>query len=454
MVKKGFGVSGSDNKKTIDLQFLIEQGLQLFPNQSASNIPYICRGLNTSPVVVVSSAIPKSNPELKAAQSAQLKIWHRSDLLAWLMTEQISIAVAGSHGKTTTSTFISTLFAFCGEDPTAVIGGLVPHYASNGHAGQGKFLVAEADESDGSLVKFRPHLGVITNIELDHTNHYENINSLIRTIKTFSKGCKHVLANYDCSVLRKNLKAETWWSIENKNDAHFAALPSLMNEKQTIAKIYEKNQFIGEIDLPIAGKHNLSNAIAAIAACRIEGIPFKQLQAVINKLKTPGRRFEFRGTWQGRKIIDDYAHHPTEVTATLSMAKLIANSRTNLISNHKPKILAIFQPHRYTRTKEFLADFAAALTSADLVLLTPIYEAGETPIPGINSELLAKAINLLNPKMIVKVATNLEELKIYLSRYSDIGDLVLTIGAGDITNLWKILNQNNKQPKWEQNIAA
>jgi len=454
LVKRGYSISGSDKKINNRIKRLAEQGVHIFKDQNATNIQAICRKNDFQTLVVVSTAIPKNNPEVQAAKAANLKICHRSDILADLIQKQPSIAVAGSHGKTTTSTFITTLLAQSNQDPTAVIGGVVPYYNSNGHAGLGKLLVAEADESDGSLIKFQSQLGVLTNLELDHTDHYPNIKALIKTMQLFSKNCKYLLANHDCPNLRENIEASTWWSIEKSQGVDFAGLPIKIAGNQTIANFYEKGQRIGEIVLPLAGLHNLSNAIAAIAACRLAGIPFNVLQKNIAHIETPGRRFDFRGTWKGRQIVDDYAHHPSEVKVTLKMARLMINSGQSPLPKAPKRLVVIFQPHRYSRFNQFLQDFAIALGESDLILIAPVYSAGEAPIKGANSQNLAQCIKKYYPMIPVVSAENLEELTVFVETHTMKDDLVLTLGAGDINTLWEKLRDHKNPTKWKASILA
>ena len=272
LVDRGHPVSGSDPRRNATVRQLTELGVRIFPEQTAATIKAVTRS-GLRPTVVISSAIPQNNPELMEARQAGLPIWHRSDLLAALIAAQPSIAVAGSHGKTTTSTLITSLLVNAGEDPTAVIGGIVPCLDSNGHAGQGRLLVAEADESDGSLVKFAAHLGVLTNLELDHTDHYSGIDDLIATLNRFAQGCDRLLANRDCPILTQHFQADAWWSVTTHDGVDFAALPLQLDGDRCIARFYEQGQAVGDFTLPMPGLHNLSNATAALAACRMEGIP-------------------------------------------------------------------------------------------------------------------------------------------------------------------------------------
>ena len=439
LVDRGHPVSGSDPRDNATVRQLRELGVQVFPEQTAASI----RTVTTSaarPIVVISSAIPDSNPELIEARAAGLPIWHRSDLLAALIAEQPSIAVAGSHGKTTTSTLITTLLVQAGEDPTAVIGGIVPCLSSNGHAGQGRLLVAEADESDGSLVKFSPSLGVITNLELDHTDHYNDLDDLIATLQRFAGGCDRLLANHDCPILQEHFQPDAWWSVTNQEGVDFAALPLQLDGDRCIARFYEGGQAVGDFTLPMPGLHNLSNATAALAACRMEGIPFQKLTSGLESLKPPGRRFDLRGTWNGRHVVDDYAHHPSEVKATLAMAQLMVQSGRSPLPSAPQRLVAVFQPHRYSRTQQFLEAFASALQDCDALLLAPVYAAGEQPLAGICSATLADRVRQLKPELDVAVADDLNHLTELVQTHSRPDDLVLAMGAGDVNGLWSRLD--------------
>ena len=413
----------------------MQLGVTVVHEQTAATIETLLSD-GRRPIVVVSTAIPTSNPELRRAGDAGLEIWHRSDLLAALIDQQASIAVAGSHGKTTTSTLITTLLMEAEEDPTAIIGGIVPCLGSNGHAGQGRLLVAEADESDGSLVKFRPQLGLITNLELDHTDHYDGLDDLISTMRRFADGCGQVLANRDCPILREHVQPDAWWSVTSADGVDFAALPLQLDGDRCHARFYEHGAPVGDFMLPLPGLHNLSNAAGALAACRMEGIPFERLVNGLTALKPPGRRFDLRGTWEGRHIVDDYAHHPSEVKATLAMAQLMVSSGRSPLPSPPQRLLAVFQPHRYSRTQEFLESFASALQNFDSLLLAPVYSAGEVPLKGVCSQTLADRIHELKPDLEIAVADNLDHLTQLVRTRSQREDLVLAMGAGDVNGLW------------------
>ena len=436
LADRGFAVSGSDPRDNAVLQDLRRRGVRVFREQSAATVAAIRSGTDLAPVVVVSSAVPAHNPELQEARRAGLTVLHRSDVLAALIAGQASVAVAGSHGKTTTSTLVASLLHATNHDPTAVIGGIVPAFGSNGRNGSGALLVAEADESDGSLVKFQAWLGVITNLELDHTDHYPDLDALIATLQRFARGCDQLLANRDCPILREHFQARHWWSTSSAEGVDFAAIPVELSGDSTTATFHEQGRPVGQFRLPLPGLHNLSNAVAAMAVCRLHGVSFEELRRAVEGLQAPGRRFDFRGDWHGRQVVDDYAHHPSEVDATLAMARLMVQSGRSPLPAAPERLLAVFQPHRYSRTAEFLEPFARALSQADAVLLAPLYAAGEAPIPGISSEALAEAVRRLNPDLPVAVSTSLEELAAAVAAHSRPGDLVLAMGAGDVNGLW------------------
>jgi UDP-N-acetylmuramate--alanine ligase len=297
LADRGFGVSGSDPKDNAVLADLRSRGVRVFLQQSAATITAILATPSPElgqaqpgprPLVVVSSAVPSSNPELMEARRLGLEVCHRSDVLGALIRSQSAIAIAGSHGKTTTSTMVATLLAGTNQDPTAVIGGIVPAFGSNGRSGAGALLVAEADESDGSLVKFPASLGVITNLELDHTDHYPDLDSLISTLQQFAQGCQSLLANWDDPVLRQHFDAQAWWSVVQTEAVDFAAIPVQLNGDSCVADFHEGGQLVGRFTLPLPGLHNLSNATGALAACRLQGVPFADLSEALASLQAAG----------------------------------------------------------------------------------------------------------------------------------------------------------------------
>ncbi len=430
--KTGYSVSGSDQKNSPILKELAANHIQIFPTQKESNLDKIVENNYNNILVVISSAIPAENPELRRAKRYNLPIKHRSEILKLLIDQKRSIIISGSHGKTTTSTFITTILAIAKENPTAVIGGIVPIYKKNYNVSNSKLLVAEADESDGSLITFNPNIGIITNVELEHVDHYKNLEDLIITMKQFGQNCNCLIANYDCQNLKKNIKASTWFSTQIIDSIDFALIPNEYNGCETLAKYYEQGKFIDIVKLSIPGIHNLSNAIAAIAACRTAGINFKDIKKGIEHLKLPARRFDYKGLWQNRLIIDDYAHHPSEIDAAISMASLIIKTKNNISEISPNRLVTIFQPHRFSRTKKFEKDIAKSLIKSDLVFITPIYSAGEEVIKGISNRSISYEMKRLNPSLEIYTPDNNEELIKLIKNKTIEKDLILIMGAGDI----------------------
>ncbi len=435
LADKGYSVSGSDTQVNNTINQLISSGVKIFNKQNESNINEIINNQPIEILIVKSSAISKNNIELIYAKQIGLKILHRSEILAYLIRNKKSILIAGTHGKTTTSTYLATLLALCKTYPSVAIGGIVPLFKSNYTVGKGKYFVAEADESDGSLIRFKPNISLITNIELDHTDYYKNLDALIATMRQFADNSDNVIANYDCINIRENIKASIWWSIKEIKNLDFAAIPIKSNGYETTAAYYEQETFISEITIPIPGIHNLSNAIGAIAGCRIAGIPFKKIKNILCKMTAPERRFEIKGIWDNKIIIDDYAHHPSEIRATISMARLMIESKKTILPISVNRIIAIFQPHRYSRTKQFHNEFALSLIAADIIIIAPIYSAGEKEIKGITHHLIADSIKAIQPNKQVYCPISFQEIITLLKTKSSNNDLILNMGAGNINTM-------------------
>ena len=455
LAKSGYSISGSDNKKSSLLKELAANDINIFENQEAKNIDEIIKVKNKKTLIVTSSAIREDNLELNRARRYNLEIKHRSEILAWLIDKNNSIVVSGSHGKTTTSTYITTILSLANKQPTAIIGGIVPLYKKNYNFGDGEVLIAEADESDGSLIQFKPNIGVITNIELEHVDHYQNLEDLIITMKIFASNCKYLIGNADCQNIKKNIKASTWFSIKTIDNIDFSLIPKKSNGCEIIAEYYEQGIFIDLITIPIPGIHNLSNTIAAIAACRRAGIIFESIKQGIEHLQLPGRRFEYKGLWKNRLIVDDYAHHPSEIDAAISMASLMINTKNNIFPVSPRRLVTVFQPHRFSRTKKFEKDFAKSLIKADLVFITPIYSAGEDPILDINNISIAYQMKKLNPNLEIYTPNNNQELLKLIEEKTKPKDLILMMGAGNINMIWEkvfLESINNKSINF--NLAA
>ena len=432
VAKNGYSVSGSDIKNSHILKELAENQINIFETQKESNIDKIIENNNSNILVVISTAIRSDNLELKKARKYNLQIKHRSEILKFFIDKKKSIVVSGSHGKTTTSTYITTILSVLKKDPTAVIGGIVPIYNKNYNVGNSKILVAEADESDGSLVKFNSNIGIITNVEHEHVDHYKDLKDIIKVMKKFAENSDYLIANYDCKNLKNNIVASKWFSIQKTYNIDFALIPKKSNGHKIIAEYYEEENFVDLLSIPIPGIHNLSNTIAAIAACRIAGIPYKDIKKCIKHLQLPSRRFDYKGLWKNRLIVEDYAHHPSEINAAISIASTIKNKKNHLSKIIPKRLVSIFQPHRYSRTVKFQKEFAISLSKSDLVFITPIYSAGEDEIKGINNKTIGDELKKIKPDLEVYTPDNNQNLIKQVKKYTMEKDLILIMGAGDI----------------------
>ena len=432
LAKSGYSISGSDQKKSSTLKKLTENQVHIFQTQQESNIDEILNVHGKNILIVRSSAIREDNLELCRARKYNLIIHHRSEILAFLIDKKKSIVISGSHGKTTTSTYITTLLSYANRNPTAIIGGIVPLYKRNYNFSNSDLLIAEADESDGSLIRFNSNIGVITNLEFEHVDHYIDLKDLIKTMKRFAENCECLITNFDCENLKNNIHNSNWFSIKTISNIDFALIPKESNGYEVIAEYYEKEKFIDTIKIPVPGIHNLSNTIAAIAASRMSGILFKDIKKGIKHLQLPLRRFEYKGLWKNRLIIEDYAHHPSEINAAISIASSIISTKHNLSKICPKRLVTIFQPHRYSRTKQFQKEFAKSLCKSDLVFITPIYPAGEVEIKEINNKSIGNELKKLKPHLEIYTPDDNRNLIELIKEHTIEKDLILIMGAGDI----------------------
>lgn len=442
LTKRHLPVSGSDVRPNQMTRKLETIGSHIFGTQEASNLAFFRTKteVNTEvnevvlsqselprvskcslPQVICSTAINANNLEYKAALELGCPIFHRSDVLAALISEYYSIAVAGTHGKTTTSSMIGYMLLQAGLDPTIIVGGEVNAWSGNARLGESKYLVAEADESDGSLVKHAPEIGIITNIELDHPDHYETLEQVVETFLTFAKSCKILVGSIDCATVRSCLKPNITYSL-NSQEADYTVTNIDFRCDGTTALVCERGKTLGVLNLRLLGRHNLSNALAAVAIGRALGLEFGIIASCLATFEGARRRFEFRGEARGITFIDDYAHHPSEIRVTLAAARLQA----------KPgqRVVAIFQPHRYSRTLTFLEEFAESFTHADFVVITDIYSAGEPDLGQVSGEQLVAKIAQYQPQ--VTYQPTLSSVREFLVSKLVPGDLALFLGAGNL----------------------
>ncbi len=450
LTQRQLPVSGSDLRLSHITQRLQEAGAHIFWRQEASNLKFFetsdnklpggnrhlgSLGLGADyglPQVICSTAINESNSEYRAARQMGCPIFHRSDLLAALMTQYQSIAVAGTHGKTTTSSMMGYALLEAGIDPTMVVGGEVSAWKGNARLGNSGWFVAEADESDGSLAKLASTVGIITNIELDHPDHYSKLEDVVDIFRCFAQKSNVLIASADCATIRQTLNPDVTCSIEVGRDADYAVSEVIYGASGTQASVWERGDRLGVLRLSVSGRHNLSNALAVVAAGRHLGIEFDQLAMGLANFEGARRRFERRGFYSGIQFIDDYAHHPSELRATLSAASLQKRTESPLDPAVK-RVVAIFQPHRYSRTAAFLDAFAEAFEDADEVIITDVYSAGEKNVYQISGETVAHAIAMHHPS--VQYCSTLEAVYTVLVERLQPGDMALFLGAGNLNRI-------------------
>ena len=433
IISKQYSVSGSDLISNEQTRKLIGKGATIFDNQNQKNIDLILEKYSNKTIIaVISSAIGKNNIELSYCIEKNIVIKHRSEILSLIMNNYQSIGVSGTHGKTSTSTFLFTLLDLCTSNVSGIIGGILPIYEKNYFIKTSKYFIAELDESDGSISNYKNNLGIITNIDYDHCDFYKNIEHVINSFKTFESNSNKLLVNGDCEIIQKHISSDYQWSINNIDKIDFSLIPTNQTSTSTIANYFEKGKFISTLDIPVPGLHNLSNIVASIAACRILNINFNEIKEKISNLKLPRKRFEFKGNIEGREIIDDYAHHPQEIKASIKLGRLFIDEEDKY-----KRLIAIFQPHRFSRVKKFFKEFANELALADKIIITNIYGAGETNINNINSSIIFKEIYKINKN--VKIVKDNYEIKNKFNFLTKKDDLIINMGAGDCHNLWQIL---------------
>ena len=421
--ERGCKVTGSDLKESRYVRELEKAGISVHVGHRASTIDEVA-----PEVVVTSSAIPETNPEVIRARELGIPVWPRAKMLSYLSVDATTVAVAGTHGKTTTSSMVATMLDHLGKDPSFLIGGIVEEYGTNGRNGKGGYFVCEADESDGSFLYLNPDVVVVTNIEADHLDHYGTLENIEKTFCKFmdlvgEKGT--VIINGDnphyVELARSTGRHVVTYGFDESCD--YVCRPEDTHHK------IESNFSVatpshGEVHVTIAanpGRHNMANATAALAVADVLGQGVDEAVRALSQFKGARRRFTHVGDIAGVTVVDDYGHHPTEVAATLAAAKDLQFSR----------IVCVFQPHRYTRTKLLLDQYGSAFAKADKLIVTDVYSAGEDPIPGVSGELIAKKVKETTGQDVTYIPHK-EDLVAYLKENSRPLDLVITMGAGDI----------------------
>ncbi|MCD5401146.1 UDP-N-acetylmuramate--L-alanine ligase [candidate division NPL-UPA2 bacterium] len=420
-LERGFGVSGSDMKESWITERLKAQGAVIFLSHGEEN-------LSKADLVVFSSAIPSSNPELKAARKRRIPLLSRGEMLAELMKEKKGIAIAGTHGKTTTTSITALILCEAALDPTIIIGGKVSDMGGSAKLGQGEYLVAEADESDGSFLKLFPQLAVITNIEAEHLDYYSSLEAVIDAFGKFVENIPPegvLIFCSDCPNARKmwersKLGTEILtYGLDKEADLRVEHL--CMEESESRYEVFYYGRQLGEVKLQVPGKHNVCNSLAAIGVGLKVGADFSRMCSCLEKFRGVERRFEIKGDLKDIIIVDDYAHHPTEIRATLEAAR----------SKKRERIIAVFQPHRYSRTKLLKEEFASVFQGTDVLVLTEIYSAGEKHLPGISGRALFETVRRRRQRE-VEFIPDKSRIADYLMSILRPGDMVITMGAGDI----------------------
>jgi UDP-N-acetylmuramate--alanine ligase len=433
LLDQGFKVSGSDIKTNKITDTLKEKGAELFIGHSSQNV-------YGADFIVLSSAIDRNNVEWVEAQNKKISILQRAELLAKLMKGQIAITVAGAHGKTTTSSMIANALIQAELDPTTAIGGIINGHSSPARLGTGQYFVAEVDESDGSFLYFSPKYSVITNIDLEHIDLYSSWDDITKAYKKFINRTSKdglILACGDdprlLDLLRESGRNFKTYGLSLDNDIISSEM-EIQDHGMSFC-VTNNGENLGKVHLTIPGKHNAVNALACISLGLSLSIDFNIIRGSLEVYRGVQRRFQLKGKIDDIWLIDDYAHHPTEITATLDTAQCLNRNR----------IITVFQPHRYSRVQGLEQEFIRSLTGCDYLIITDIYAASESPIEGITAQRLSRKVQEITDKPVIYLTK--EDIVEHLHEVMKPGDLVLTMGAGDINHVCEDIVESLKQSK-------
>ena len=421
LLNMGYQVSGSDLRASETTDRIVERGGRVFVGHAAMNV-------EGAQVVVYSTAVGEENPELVAARAALVPVIPRADMLAELMRMKYGVAVGGAHGKTTTTSLIAAVLARGGLDPTIVVGGRLHALGSNAKLGHGQFLVAEADESDGSFLRLSPAVAVVTNIDREHLDHYQDLGEIREAFTFFANRVPFYGVAVMCAddenvrgILPNITKRHTLYGT--RADANVRALDVELVPGGSRFTVEAFGQRRGTIELHVPGRHNVLNALAAVAVGLELDVGMEHAREALDAFRGVGRRFETRGEVNGVRVVDDYGHHPTEVAVTLAAAKTLGG-----------RVFVIFQPHRYTRTAHLREEFGACFVDADGAWVLDVYAAGESPIPGISGATIRDSARAQGAHH-VRYEPDGRLAAAAAAAEARPGDLVLTLGAGDV---WKL----------------
>lgn len=421
LLNMGYQVSGSDLKPTDVTERIVSRGGRVFIGHAGSNV-------EGAQVVVYSSAVKPDNPELAAARAAQIPVIARADMLAELMRMKYGVAIGGSHGKTTTTSMVAAVLQRGGLDPTIVVGGRLKTLGANAQLGHGRFLVAEADESDGSFLRLAPAVTVITNIDREHLDHYKDLDDIRQAFTYFANRVPFYGVTVLCvddphvrSILPHVTKRHILYGTTP--EAEIRGLDLTLAGAGSRFVVEAAGKRLGAIELHVPGRHNAMNALAAVAVGLELEIGFAHIAEALDGFRGVGRRFELRGEAAGVRVFDDYGHHPTEVAATLAAARQVGG-----------RVLVVFQPHRYSRTDALREEFGRCFGDADCAWVLDVYAAGEPPIPGVSGKTIVDSANAHGAAHVAYTPTHAEAVEAAV-REARAGDMIITLGAGDVSKL-------------------
>ena len=436
LLNLGFDISGSDISNNENVERLKILGVIIFHGHNPENI----KGCD---VLVYSSAVSLNNSEIIRAKQMGLPVIKRAEMLGELINlKETSIAISGTHGKTTTSSMIGSMLTHAGKEPTLVVGGLVQNLNSNSKLGEGQIIVVEADEFDRSFLSLKPTIAIVNNIELEHTDCYKDLNDLENSFLQFCQSIPFygsVLVNIDSfsikNILHKIERPVTTYGMSR--DAAFRAKELEFKENKSTYSLFRAEENLGKIHLNVPGEHNIMNSLGAVALGFELGLSFNSIKNGLLDYKGVRRRFDIKGSHNDVMVVDDYAHHPTEVFTTIEAAK----------KGWDRKLIVVFQPHLFTRTKEFYKEFAKSLEKADFIIITSIYPSREKPIPGITSKLISDYIDKTKKDVLFNV-NDVDQAITILNEIAKPGSMILTLGAGDI---WRFSDKYLKIMKTKLN---
>ena len=423
LLTMGYRVTGSDLRRGETVERLEQLGAKVFTGHQ----PFHLEGAH---VVVYSSAVARDNVEVQVARQRGIPVIARAEMLAELMRLKYGIAIAGTHGKTTTTSIVAAVLGAAGLDPTVVVGGRVHALGTSARLGQGEFLVAEADESDGSFLKLSPTIAVVTTVDAEHLDHYPDLDAIRRAFLEFVNKVPFYGAAVLCldqpnvqQMIPQIEKRVITYGLESGAD--LTARRLVFSGMNSQFEVVHRGHVLGPAALQVPGRHNVLNALAAVAVALDLEVPFERIQPALAGFAGVQRRFQIRGEAQGVLVVDDYGHHPAEIRATLAAAK----------AGFDRRVITVFQPHRYTRTHHLQKEFLTAFYQSDVLIVMDIYAAGEAPMAGVHARDLANGIAAHGHREVIFMDGDRDGIVQYLCESTRPGDLVLTLGAGDVGQL-------------------